>query len=598
VGGGLLVALGTVPGRIGMTSMILLIVTSAEPQPLLGALGVAALISLGGALQTLLALAAWPLQRYRPERHALSTVFRQLAAMTRKQTASDQAPPTTQAIQFAQDLLHGAHRARGTATQSFRILIEISERIRIELLALSDLHEQLRDPQAQRALSNVLKSSGLVLDGIAEALYQATEPLTASALVVALKPLVASLDYLDARKLGSQDARLLRFAHARAQGLAGQLRSAVRNSDFAGSQGEFRAEAAAARLPPSLRPLDPIATLRANLTLSSSALRHSLRCGVCLALAVILERLLKLPHGYWIPMTTAIVLKPDFAGTFGFGLLRVIGTLIGLLLTSVLIQFAFDGLWDRLLLLAVLCFAFRLLVGINYGLGIAALTGLIVILMSFHGEAGEATMAMRGIATIAGSALALAAYALWPTWESANLRPAVADMLDAYRGYFCSLLNEPAERWVDSRTAARTKRTNAQASLDRFSAEPRADRNLVTLAEALFAAGNRLARACMTLEAVLQDAPSLQQREIVKDFSAHIDTALNSIVRSLREGGTPHFPSLRDAEGNVAAELRSVKVSAEEQPLIDAIGHACDRITDSVDALGHLLGRSVGGIDA
>ena len=218
--------------------------------------------------------------------------------------------------------------------------------------------------------------------------------------------------------------------------------------------------------------------------------------------------------------------------------------------------------------------------------------------MSFHGEAGEATMAMRGIATIAGSALALAAYALWPTWESANLRPAVADMLDAYRGYFCSLLNEPAERWVDSRTAARTKRTNAQASLDRFSAEPRADRNLVTLAEALFAAGNRLARACMTLEAVLQDAPSLQQREIVKDFSAHIDTALNSIIRSLREGGTPHFPSLRDAEGNVAAELRSVKVSAEEQPLIDAIGHACDRITDSVDALGHLLGRSVGGIDA
>ena len=598
VGGGMLVALGTVPGRIGMTSMILLIVTSAEPQPLLGALGVAALISLGGLLQTLLALAAWPLQRYRPERHALSTVFRQLAAMTRQQTASDQAPPTTQAIQFAQDLLHGAHRARGTATQSFRVLIEISERIRIELLALSDLHEQLRDPQAQRALSNVLKSSGLVLDGIADALYQASEPVAASALVVALKPLVASLDYFDARKLDSQDSRLLRFAHARAQGLAGQLRSAVRNTDFAGSQGEFRAEAAAARLPPSLRPLDPIATLRANLTLRSSALRHSLRCGVCLALAVIAERMLKLPHGYWIPMTTAIVLKPDFAGTFRFGLLRVAGTLIGLLLTSVLIQFAFDGLWDRLLLLTALCFAFRLLVGINYGLGIAALTGLIVILMSFHGEPGEATMSMRAIATIAGSALALTAYALWPTWESANLRPALADMLDAYRGYFCSLLNDPAENWVDSRTAARATRTNAQASLDRFSAEPRADRALVSLAEALFAAGNRLARACMTLEAVLQDAPSLQQREIVQGFSSQIDAALGSIVRSLREGGTPQFPSLRDAEGNVAAELRSAKASADEQPLIDAIGHACDRITDSVDALGHLLGRSVGGIDA
>ena len=36
-------------------------------------------------------------------------------------------------------------------------------------------------------------------------------------------------------------------------------------------------------------------------------------------------------------MTAAIVLRPDFAATFNFGLLRVIGTVLGLVLTTVLL---------------------------------------------------------------------------------------------------------------------------------------------------------------------------------------------------------------------------------------------------------------------
>ena len=129
--------------------------------------------------------------------------------------------------------------------------------------------------------------------------------------------------------------------------------------------------------------------------LSSIAFRHAMRCGVCLAVAVAGARLRDMPHGYWIPMTTAIVLKPDFAGTFSFGLLRVIGTMLGLVLATALVHYAFGGDWERLALLAVLCFGFRLLTTVHYGIGVMLLTGLIVILLSFDGIAPGGTMTAR-----------------------------------------------------------------------------------------------------------------------------------------------------------------------------------------------------------
>ncbi|TLY52697.1 MAG: hypothetical protein E6K53_03520, partial [Gammaproteobacteria bacterium] len=322
----------------------------------------------------------------------------------------------------------------------------------------------------------------------------------------ALEGYDAALAALDAQ-LAHADVELQRpfaIAHARAQALAGQLRAALRNAEFAGAAGEVLAEEHEARLPAALRPDNPFATLRANLHLQSVAFRHALRCGVCLAIAVGGERALGYPHGFWVPLTTAIVLKPDFAGTFSFGLLRVAGTLAGLVLTTAIVHFAFGNVWAQVALLALLCLGFRMLTTVNYGLGVMMLTGLIVILLSLNGTAPGDTMPQRGVATAIGSVFALFAYAVWPTWE--QLRPALAAMIDSYREYFATLLDGNATLRRDARVASRSARTNAQASLDRLRGEPRRDRALIALAEGVFANANRFVRATMALEAVLQDS--------------------------------------------------------------------------------------------
>ncbi len=379
IAGGLLVALGPDAGRVGLTSMILLMVTSADPRTPAEALGPALLIFSGGVLLMLLAIAAWPWQRYRPERMAMAQVCRQLADSARQRDDTTQAPPVTQALTDMEDLLHGRDRARGVAMDSFRVLAELIERIRLELLALGALHASAEAGESAATLVRLREYAARTLEAIANALEAGAPALTATA---ALEGFDAAQDALD-RYAISDNFHLVAVAHARA--LGGQLRAAVRNADFAGSRGELRLAAREAALPRDLRPRNPLAILRANLHLSSVAFRHALRCGACLAIAVAGERIAGIGHGYWIPMTCAIVLKPDFAGTFRIGLLRVTGTLVGLLLATALVHVAFGNEWARIVLLAVLCFGFRQLTTMHYGLGVMLLTALIVVLLSFEG---------------------------------------------------------------------------------------------------------------------------------------------------------------------------------------------------------------------
>lgn len=585
VGGGLLVALGTDAGRAGLTSMILLVIMAAHPRDPGGALAASSLILAGGVLQTLFAIAAWPLQRYRPERSAIAEICRQLATSARSSTEQTHAPPVTQALLDVEALLHGTHRARGTIMETFRVLAELVERIRLELLALGDLNGTLGKGELKTTLGRVLEYAARALEALADALDRGVSPLTAAA---AMEGFDAALMALIQLRPQPAEQRESFIAIARVQGLAGQLRAALRNADFAGSRGEMRAQDAEERLPRALRPRSALATLRANLRLSSVAFRHALRCGVCLALSVAGARIAGLEHGYWIPMTVAIVLKPDFAGTLRVGLLRVIGTLLGLVLTTALVHTAFGGVWEELVLLALLSIGFRMLVTVHYGLAVMMLTGLVVILLAFDGIAPGETMLARSIATVIGSTFALAAYALWPTWEHLRVRPALAAMTDAYRVYFNGLLNSDRSAHVAARTAARSARTNAQASIERMREEPRRDPQLIALADGLFANANRFVRACMSLEAVLQDAPTLPARDRLVEFGAHIDRSLAVIAAGLRDGSAPTIDNLRERERALATQLGAASEAGANE-VAAAIIEALDRMTDSIDTLAYLL---------
>ncbi|WP_045770188.1 FUSC family protein [Xanthomonas albilineans] len=592
LGGGLLVALGPVAARAGLTSMILLVVSADVHLPPMQSLGVAALIFAGGVLQMLMALAAWPLQRYRPERFALADLMRQIAGIARQRPNASAVAPATEAVLEAMVMLHGQHRSRGLAVQSLRIIAELCERTRQELLTLSDLHGRLEtNSPARLPIERVLERSAVVLDQLAYAMDNAADPKAAADSMTGFDDLVDTLAQVQAQTEDTRERRLLRIAVARAQGLGGQLRALVRNGHWASSRGEIQAELAEARLPAALRQRAPLQTLRANLRMSSVAFRHALRCGVCLALAMLFARWQAIPHGYWIPMTTAIVLKPDFGGTLRFGALRVAGTLAGLLLATVLTHAVMDGTAVRLLLLTIFCLGFRLLTQVNYGLGVASLTGMLVLLLSFEGMAPGEAIGERIQATLLGSTLALVAYALWPTWERQHLRATLAQLLLTYRDHLVAVLEGRLQALPETRAAARTARTNVQASIERLRGEPLRKRNLreLTLAESVLANSNRLIRASLMLEAVLREAPVPPALPELQHFHEQAHIALTQLADSLRNGTPPAQATLRADERRLAEALAAHAQEGAEGSVLSALADASDRIADSIGTLTHVL---------
>ncbi|HWU76905.1 MAG TPA: FUSC family protein [Rhodanobacter sp.] len=572
--GGLLVVFGTDIARVGMTSMILLVITAAEPTSPGAALAGAALIFCGGLLLAALSLAAWPLQRYGPERLALVDMYAGLAELARQSNAHDtDAPALSEVMGTLQQTLLGRHRANGRAMEAFGVLLELAERIRLELTAMNELrgdpavHELFRDAAAG------------VLDAIADALAGGDSPEHARGLLQALRSSEHTL-------LDNHPADAL-AAHIHA--LAGQLAAAVRNADWAGSRGELRASAEDTELPPALRSSSIRATLQANLTPRSVAFRHAVRMAICLSLALWIGRALQLPHGYWLPMTAAIVLRPDFAATFNFGLLRVLGTVLGLVLTTVLLYVTPNQPIAHLVLMTALCMSFRYLATAHYGIAVAALTGTVVILLSFEGVSPGAAVAARVINTALGCGMALLAYVAWPTWERTRARDALAEMLHAYASYL-EALAKPAQDHTrrDTRSAARTARTNAQASIERMRSEPATPAALLALAQTLFANGNRLARTAMTLEASLDDLARLPSPEPWQRFVESAGEALRMIAAALRSRQPANgLPDLRMQQRVLAGLLQHADDTAAAEMMV----RISDRLVDNIDTLAHVLKR-------
>ena len=584
--GGLLVVLGDAAGRVGMAAMILLVITAAHPAgSAWAALQSAALIACGGLLLALFSIAAWPLQRYGPEREALAAVYGGLAALSRQRTVeAGAAPALTDGMVALQHTLLGPHRARGPVMDSFGVLLELAERIRLELTALtsSDSDENIS--------ALVRGEAAVVLEDIARAIRGDTD--ADPSLSRSLDSLRGAESGLPADEAGADTASTRHF-HA----LSGQLAAAARNAARASATGAMLAEQEDLQLPLAVRPQSRLSILVASLTPGSAAFRHALRTAVCLSVALWVGRLLNLSHGYWIPMTVAIVLRADYGATFSFGLLRVAGTIMGLLLTTALLHFLPADTWPRLVVMAILCAAFRYFGTVHYGVAVTALTGMVVLLLAFAGEPAGPTMVSRLIATVAGSAMALAAYGLWPTREREQIRTSLARLLRAYASYLSSLGAAPErhQELREARNGARVARANAEAALARLLAEPAAAAAHAELAQSLLTNSNRLARTTMTLDAA-RNAAAAAAWAPVQTLIAQGACALGQIAAAVERQLPPESvsPRLRASQRELARKLGS---TAGDGGLAIELVTLSDRLVDNINTLGHVVARARGAQD-
>jgi uncharacterized membrane protein YccC len=379
---------------------------------------------------------------------------------------------------------------------------------------------------------------------------------------------------------------MVRDARSQMDALTGQLRSAMDLAASATPAGIEAFERREAAKPWTLRLRGTLATLRANLSLNSTALRHAIRLAACVALSDAIGRGFELHRSYWLPMTIAIVLKPDFTATFSRGVLRLAGTFAGLIFATALFHFLRPGRAGEVAAIAALMFIMRWMGGANYGILVIAVTGLVVFLIAMTGIAPKEVISARAVNTAAGGAIALLAYWLWPTWERTRVSDAMARMLDSFREYFHLLRqNDPNSRELDQkRVAARLARSNLEASIDRASAEPGASPETVRLFEGMLAASHRLAHAMLALEAGLYTTAKTKASDAFQSFASDVELALAFLAAEL-SGSPPPAGSPPDLREDHHALVHS---SPDRHSLVNV---ETDRITNSLNTLSEEVTR-------
>ncbi|WP_346622809.1 FUSC family protein [Blastococcus montanus] len=236
--------------------------------------------------------------------------------------------------------------------------------------------------------------------------------------------------------------------------------------------GDPEERATAAAPSPAPTPRERLREL-ADHTLGSRDTRSfAVRLSLCMTVAEIARQYLPVERPYWVLLTVAIILKPDFGSVFTRAVQRGVGTILGVLLGSALLAALPHDAWVLLALAgaaAVLPWARDT----SFGLFSVFQTPLIILLLDVALPSEPGLVVARLLDTLVGCAIVLVfGYLLWPqTWRAPfdEAMAGAALALDAFVA--AAFTGDPAER---RRARRRTYRalTELQTQLQRRLAEP------------------------------------------------------------------------------------------------------------------------------
>lgn len=490
----------------------------------------------GSAWALLLALAAWPLHATAPERRLVVAVYDELIAMI-EGSGTAEARPARQRLTAA---LNAAYDAL--------------------LNARSRLHG--RD-QAYRKLFNVLSETTAVVEaGIALVNARHRPPRSVVGAMTAVSRAIrddAEPPELVLPERGSPGVRAM----------ADGLRAVART--LAGEQQERRER----------RDRPERQVWRERLTewfdqvvAGPTTWLHALRLALCMAIAEILATVLQLDRSYWVPLTVAVILKPDLGSVFGRAVLRGGGTAVGALIGAGVLALNPNG-WILVVLVAAIGFLLPLAQVRSYGMLAIALTPMVIIQLDL-GRAGHWDLVVtRLLDTLAGCVIVLVfGYLLWPASGTPRIGDRLADAMGAVAAYTDRALRADRAPRADRRGRSGLRRhayrqlSDLRAEFQRILVEP--------------SAAGRLAAAWYPAIVALERVTSTVTRVAVEiDWGAEVplEDEVDAIVAALREiadavrGQRPPAEPPVLPEGSapaaVADDLRLV-VSALRGPNLDS----------------------------
>ncbi len=223
-----------------------------------------------------------------------------------------------------------------------------------------------------------------------------------------------------------------------------------------------------------LRPKYLVGSLRVLFNTNSLTTRYALRSAIAATIALFISKWFHIDHGYWIPFSLMIVIQPYFGATFKKAIDRVVGTVLGGLAGSLLLQLP-AGLHIQEGILFVTFVLMIYYVRKNYSVAAFFVTLNLVLLFNLEKTYNDPLMITRAVCTIAGSLLAVVSgFALLPTWDKKWLPSHLAEAIYKNYEYFVATFysNDRITNWTRYKRTVESKNSNVFDSFNRYMEEP------------------------------------------------------------------------------------------------------------------------------
>ncbi|MBD0707654.1 MULTISPECIES: FUSC family protein [unclassified Streptomyces] len=552
-------AAGPTAGIIASSNVAIMLVTITLPTSIATAAGHAAMIFTGGVVQAVLVVAL-PVRPWGAQRDALADALAAEADYARRLRHDPVAPFDPLPLMTARSAAALTPRQARRRPAELHGSRGLAERIRPVLASLADPAVGVPEEGPERArVRELLGAAGTVLDAAAHAIRHG-EPvdLSPAALATLRTPDTGAILTGPSRRAAVRLAALLGDVVETAEPGTG-VRQVPAPPGTTPEVSEVTPSArhvpGRTRAKPTLVRLAPIilAQVRGELRRDSAVLRHAVRVSAVTAAGYLLGTALPFGHGYWAPMASVMVMRPDFSQTYERSVARFCGTLVGVSLATAVMQAAHPDVYLSAGLAVLCAFSMYLLMRTGYAAGQVFVSAYVVFLLGMQGEGLTQTVRERVLLTLLGGVLAMLAYAVYPAWETPRLRGRLADRL-ASVGRYASVVVEryadPAagpdgpdvrEALLDTRAA----RVAWQEALERAAQEPVRHRGLSrAAAEQADDALAEFGRVAMLLEAHVpeRDASPVPAAGLLAEA---LRRSTERGAKEVREGRVPRWEELR-----------------------------------------------------
>jgi len=247
---------------------------------------------------------------------------------------------------------------------------------------------------------------------------------------------------------------------------------------------------------PALRRLNAI--LGSHLRIESVWCRAAIRAAVALAAAILIAKLGRLEHGFWVVLATTSVLKSSATSTRHTAWQALLGTLAGFGIASALMLTSGgnpEALWVALPISVFL--AVYTPTAVHFMIGQAMFTLMVIVLFNLIGPEGWRTGLVRVEDILVGVGTAVIVGTIfWPRGAYGELRASVASLFETGGAYFAAAARRVlgrATEWEAEAAAAHVVACGHRASeaFATFLAEPGPRRLPVSIWSELLVAGNQ-----------------------------------------------------------------------------------------------------------